>query len=166
MNEKRILILGVGNLLLSDEGVGVHAVNKLMKEYSFPPCVTLMDGGTLGISLMEYLLNCDYLIVIDALRGGHAPGSVYRLEGEGLRKSLGMSDSMHQLDLVDTLNLCELAEGKKPDAVVFGLEPADMESLSPELTATGKAALPKLCQVVLDELERLGLQAMPVSLSS
>lgn len=158
---QKILILGVGNVLLGDEGIGVHTVKKLEAEYSFPPNVSLLDGGTLGISLLEYIEDCDYLIVIDAVRGGHPAGSVYRLEDEGLRGSLGLSDSMHQMDLVDTLIMCELSTGKRPKAVVFGLEPATIEVLDPELSATGKASQKKLCDAILDELKRLGCAISP-----
>lgn len=159
MDKERILVMGVGNLLLSDEAVGVHAVRKLEEEYRFPDNVRLKDGGTLGLELMDDMLNCDYMIVIDAMRAGHAPGSVYRLEDEGLRKSTGFSDSMHQLDLVDTLNLCELSAGHKPKAVVFGVEPADMRTVSIELTPTAMAAMPKLLKAVLDELAERGSPA-------
>lgn len=157
MSERKILILGVGNVLLADEGVGVHTVRRLEEEYDFPPQVRLMDGGTLGVSLMDYIQSCDYLIVVDAVRGGHAPGSVYRLEEEGLRKSLGLSDSMHQVDLVDTLIMCELATGKRPDAVVFGMEPKDipMDALNPELSAEGLASQEKLCKAVVEEVEKV-----------
>jgi hydrogenase maturation protease len=159
MSEIKVLVLGVGNLLLGDEGIGVHAVKKLEAEYEFPPAVRLMDGGTLGISLMEYIEDCAYLIVIDAVRGGHAPGSVYRLEDEGLRGSLGLSDSMHQLDLVDTLIMCEMAGGKRPKAVVFGLEPENISALSLELTPAAQAGQEKICSAVLRELQDLGHRA-------
>lgn len=157
MSAPKILILGVGNVLLADEGVGVHTVRRLQEEYDFPPGVKLMDGGTLGISLMEFIQDCDHLIVIDAVRAGRAPGSVYRLENEGLRKSLGMSDSMHQVDLVDTLIMCDLATGKRPSAVVLGMEPKEipMDALNPELSAEGKASQEKLCQAVIEEVERV-----------
>lgn len=158
MSEPKILVLGVGNMLLADEGVGVHTIHRLTEEYDFPPNVTLMDGGTLGMSLMDYIQDCDYLIVIDAVRGGHEPGSVYRLEEEGLRKSLGMSDSMHQVDLVDTLIMCELASDKRPQAVVFGMEPKEipMDSLCPELSPEGQASQEKLCKAIIEEVEKLG----------
>ncbi len=154
-----ILILGVGNILLGDEGVGVHTVRVLQNGYDFAPNVRLMDGGTLGISLMEYIAESDFLIVLDAVRGGGAPGAVYRLEDEGLRSSLGLSDSMHQLDLVDTLIMCELSHGKRPKAVVLGMEPLSISDLSPELSDAGKASQGKLCGAVLAELAELGFPA-------
>lgn len=163
MVEPNVLILGVGNVLLADDGVGIHAVARLQEEYDFPPNVQVMDGGTLGVSLMEYIQNSDYLIVIDAVRAGHAPGSVYRLEDEGLRQSLGMSDSMHQMDLVDTLIMCDLSYGRRPRAVVFGMEPESisMADLNPELSEAGKASQAKLCAEIIKELESLGCKASP-----
>ncbi|MDR2050936.1 MAG: HyaD/HybD family hydrogenase maturation endopeptidase [Deltaproteobacteria bacterium] len=156
MSDPEILVLGVGNILLGDEGIGVHTVRRLREEYVFPPNVRLLDGGTLGLSLMEHIESCSWLLVLDAVRGGGSPGSVYRLEGEGLRSSLGLSDSMHQVDLADTLILCELSGGRRPRAVVLGLEPESVSDFSPDLSATAKAAQPKLCLALVAELEKLG----------
>ncbi|MDR1124780.1 MAG: hydrogenase maturation protease [Deltaproteobacteria bacterium] len=156
---QRILVLGVGNVLLSDEGAGVHAVRWLEERYRFPGHVRLLDGGTLGLLLMDELLAAQRLIVIDAVRGGQAPGSVYRLEKEGLRRGLGFSDSLHQLDLLDALNLHAMSGAAIPEIVVFGLEPENISALSPALGAACRAALPKLCRMVINELRSFGCQA-------
>lgn len=143
-------------MLLADEGAGVHAVRFLEEHYLFPPNVRLLDGGTRGLLLMGELLEAERLIVVDALRGGREPGSVYRLEREGLRKCLGFSDSLHQLDLLDALNLQALAGADLPEITVFGLEPASISDLSPGLGAACRAALPKLCRMVINELRDFG----------
>lgn len=161
MIEPKVLVLGVGNILLADEGAGVHAVKELESKYDFPPEVRLLDGGTLGLALMDFLLGVEHLIVVDAVRGGHEPGTVYRLENEALRKSQGFSDSMHQLDLLDTLNMYELVEGKRPATTVFGIEPGNIEDLSLEMTAETARGFGKLCRAVLDELAVLGYPATP-----
>lgn len=155
MSDKRILLIGVGNILYTDEGIGVHAVQELERDYEFSDNVTLMDGGTMGKLLMHALMDHDLAIVMDAVLGGEAPGSVYRLVDEGLRKSLGFTDSQHQVDFVDTLISCELI-GKRPDAVVIGMEPEDWRTLHPELSATCRAAMPKFIGHVLEELEASG----------
>ncbi|MDR2502782.1 MAG: HyaD/HybD family hydrogenase maturation endopeptidase [Deltaproteobacteria bacterium] len=152
----RVLILGVGNLLLGDEGVGVHAVRKLEEEHAFPPEVRLLDGGTLGLRLMECMEECDFLLVLDAVRGGQSPGTLYRLEGEALRSSLGKAESIHQVDLADTLILCELS-GKRPHTVVLGLEPENITDARPELSPALETALPKMCAAAVEEMRRLGL---------
>ena len=116
---EQVLVLGVGNILFSDEAIGVRTVEHLQQCASLPGNVELMDGGTLGIRLMDAIMGCDLLIVVDAALGGGEPGTLYRLEGEGLRESMSFRDSMHQTDLVDTLIYCDLA-GHRPDAVVIG----------------------------------------------
>jgi len=96
MTEKRILVLGVGNILFTDEGIGVRCIERMQEHFNFSDNVTLMDGGTLGTKLMGPILESDYLIVCDAVLCDDAPGAVYRLMGEDLRKSLAFRDSMHQ----------------------------------------------------------------------
>jgi len=159
--EKRILLLGVGNILYSDEGLGVHAVNYLKARYSFSPNVSLLDGGTLGKLLMSVLIDHDFVIILDAVLGGEAPGTVYRLEGEALRKSLGFRDSQHDVDLVDTLISCEII-GHRPGAVVIGMEPADWKTMTLELTPVCAEKLPKLAGHALEELEAAGGRATPL----
>lgn len=158
MNDKRILILGVGNILLTDEGFGVRAVEYLEAHYRWPAHVRLMDGGTQGLMLMPELQECDFLVVLDVVLGPEAPGTVYLLEGEDLRKSLSFRDSMHQTDLVDTLIYCDLA-GHRPDAVVIGMEPADYHTMEIGLTPVCQARLPDLAGKVVEELRARGVIA-------
>ena len=157
---RKILILGVGNILYADEGVGVRAVERLLETYDFSDNVTLMDGGTMGTKLMGPILESDYLIVCDAVLCGDAPGSVYRLMGEDLRKSLAFRDSMHQTDLVDTLGMCELV-GNRPDTVVIGMEPYDFKNMSIELTDIVADRLPAMLDIALKELAEAGGVATP-----
>ena len=156
----KILILGVGNILYTDEGVGVRAVERLLADFDFSDNVTLMDGGNLGMRLMEPLMACDYCIVLDAVLGGDVPGTVYRLTGEDLRKSLAFKDSMHQSDLVDTLIYCELV-GKRPDTVVIGMEPFDFKTMAVELSPTIAERLPAMLDIALAELRTAGGTATP-----
>jgi hydrogenase maturation protease len=156
MPDPRVLILGVGNILFSAEGLGVRAVDYLREHAALPDRIRLLDGGTLGIRLMPDLTDCDVLLILDAVLGDGEPGSLYRLEGEELRRSLSFRDSMHQTDLVDTLILCDLA-GHKPETVVFGLEPADVATLGDALTPVIRERLPALAEAALDELRRRNL---------
>ena len=160
MAEPRILLLGVGNILYSDEGVGVHAIREIEAGYSFSDNVSLLEGGTMGKLLMHAIMDCDRLIVVDAVLGGHEPGSVYRLVDEGLRKSLGFRDSQHQVDLVDTLISCEMA-GSRPKAVVMGIEPEDWKTMGLEMTPAVRDVLPRYLKLVLEELAATGGSATP-----
>lgn len=153
----KILVLGVGNVLYRDEAVGVKTVLKMQEEYSFPENVRLLDGGTLGMGLMDSLMDADLAVIIDAVKGGHEAGTLYRLVGDDLRKSMSFSDSLHQTDLVDTLIYCDLI-GHRPDCVVIGVEPEDFTSLNLELSPKIQEAVPKLIHEVLKELEKHGVQ--------
>lgn len=160
MAEPRVLVLGVGNILLSDEGFGVAAVNRLQEDYAWPENVQLMDGGTLGLFLMPEIMDADQLVVLDVVLGPEPPGTIYLLEGEDLRKSLSFRDSTHQTDLVDTLISCELA-GHRPEACIIGIQPGDCRTLSPALTPELAARLPEFCAKVVEELGRRGIRATP-----
>lgn len=151
-----ILVLGVGNILYKDEAIGVKTVLALQEAYEFPENVSLLDGGTLGLGLMKTLMACDLAIIIDAVKSGHEPGTLYRLEGDDLRKSMSFSDSMHQTDLVDTLIFCDLA-GARPDCIVLGMEPLDYESLDLEMSPVMQDNMPRLMDEVLKELTKLGI---------
>ena len=160
MEKPRVLVIGVGNILLSDEGFGVAAVKRLEQDYAWPDNVRLLDGGTLGLFLMPDIMDADLLVVLDVVLGPGAPGTIYRLEGEDLRKSLSFRDSTHQTDLVDTLISCELAGGR-PEAFIIGIQPGDCRTLSAELTPELAAHLPGFCAKVVGELARLGITATP-----
>ena len=156
---QKILILGVGNILFRDEGIGVRALEWLRGNARFPENVTLLDGGTLGVGLMDALLGCDRAYVLDAVLGGGEPGSIYRLTDENLRKSMSFRDSLHQTDLVDTLLFCELL-GHRPEGVVFGMEPQDYHTMELGLSPVCEQNIPRLGHAVLDELSAMGADAV------
>ncbi len=153
---EKILILGVGNILFKDEGIGVRALEWLQEHAELPEYISLVDGGTLGLGLMDAILSCGRLYVLDAVLGGRDPGSVYRLTDDNLRKSMSFRDSLHQTDLVDTLIYCGLL-GNRPEAVVYGMEPSDYETMELGLTPVCEENVPKLAQKLLDELASLGV---------
>ena len=155
MQNKRILVLGVGNVLLRDEGVGVKAVVKLQSEYDFSDNVELMDGGTLGLSLLEPICAADHLIVVDAVKYGHPPGTLYRFTSDDFARRVSYKNSIHQLDLVDTLAYAELLE-KSPRTVIVGIEPEDMSPWGMELTEVVQARLSDVCSKVLEEIAAAG----------
>lgn len=160
MANTRILVLGVGNILFTDEGIGVRCIEEMEKNYTFSDNVTLMDGGTLGTKLMGPIMDSDFLIVCDAVLCGDTPGSIYRLIGDDLRKSLAFRDSMHQTDLVDTLGMCELV-GNRPEAIVLGMEPFDYHSMALELSPTAQAAVPNMIKAIIREIEAAGGTCTP-----
>ncbi len=159
MNTERIVVLGVGNTLLKDEGVGVKVVEELQRRYVLPDHVRVVDGGTQGLWLMSTLQQADRLIVVDAVLGREAPGTLYRLEREDLPRGLRAKQSAHDSDLVEALNLCTLLDEGPKSVVVVGVEPEDIQPFGLELTETVAARLDEMILRVVDELKNLGVEA-------
>jgi len=154
-NEKHIMVLGVGNLLFTDEGVGIHAIQTLLEQYEFSQNVSIEDGGVLGINLLGIISEADDLIVVDAIRNGGPPGTLYRLEGDDIPKRILGKNSLHQVDLLEALTLCQALD-KVPETVIVGVEPEDIETLGLELTPPVQEKMSDLIAMVLKELDRLG----------
>lgn len=154
MNTEQITILGVGNYLFTDEGVGIRVIEKLEKEYSFPEHVIPVDGGVLGVHLMGVISAADHLIVVDAIRNKDVPGTLYRLAGEEIPSRILAKNSLHQVDLLEALTLVKAID-RSPETVILGVEPEDIETLGLNLTATVAAKVDDLINMVLTELDRL-----------
>lgn len=152
-----ILILGVGNILFSDEGVGIRVIEAIQERYSFPPHVTVKDGGTLGIHLLGTISHVDYLIVVDVIRNEGQPGSLYRLTGEEIPKRIFAKNSLHDVDFLEALTLCGALDGV-PETVIVGVEPLDIESVSIALTPLIQEKVDPLIEMVPAELEALGVR--------
>jgi hydrogenase maturation protease len=122
------LVLGVGNLLLQDEGAGVRAVEQFARNYSIPEGVELLDGGTSGIELLYYIQDRDTLIIVDVVKGGSRPGTVFRMEGEEVPALFLKKISPHQLGLSDLLATARLTDRMPGKVVLLGIEPAIVET--------------------------------------
>jgi hydrogenase maturation protease len=157
MSRKQILILGIGNTLFKDEGVGVRVIEKLQEQFEFPENVSVMDGGVLGLSLMCYLVETDHLIVVDAIKNRGKPGSLYRLEGDEVPKRFLAKNSLHQVDFLETFTACQVVD-RVPETVILGVEPMDIETLGIDLTPTVESRVDDLMHMILKELDRLGSQ--------
>lgn len=154
-DDKTIMIIGVGCVLLSDEGFGVHVAQKIEQLYDFSANVTVVDGGVLGVNLLGVISKPDHLIVVDVIRNGSAPGTLYRLAGEDLPGRIRAKNSLHQVDFLEALTLCQALD-HVPETVIVGVEPEDMETLSTELTPTTADRVDDVIGMVLAEIDRLG----------
>ncbi len=171
MAEKtEILVLGVGNILLSDDGVGVRALELLEESYSFPAQVTLVDGGTGGLTLVSAFTGKALVIILDAVSieegGGKAvpgskaaPGSLVRVEGSRLEGALsGRSrlGSLHDIGMSEVVLISAL-EDKAPNVILIGMAP---DSIAPgtELSPVVKEALSAMADMVVVELRRAGVK--------
>jgi hydrogenase maturation protease len=151
-----IMILGVGCTLYSDEGFGVRVIEAIQDRYEFPDNVLVVDGGVLGINLLGVISKPDHLIVVDAIRNKGKPGDLYRLEGEAIPERIRAKNSLHQVDFLEALTLCQALD-KVPETVIIGVEPQDIDTLSIELTPVTRAKVDAVIDMVLTELGRLGV---------
>ena len=146
----KTVILGVGNVLLSDEGIGVHVANELFG-MELPPGVSVIEGGTDGFSLLNIITEADRLIVVDAVKGGADPGSIYRFNVDDVRSvPSGFRTSVHQVGILEVIDLSGLI-GKTPKTTVIGVEPKSFE-MSLELSPEIKEKIPRIIELVFEEL--------------
>ena len=150
-----VMVLGIGCILYCDEGFGVRVVEKLQQLYDFPDDVLLVDGGVLGINLLGVISKPNRLIVVDAIRNKGKPGDLYRLEGDAIPDRIRAKNSLHQVDFLEALTLCQALD-KVPETVILGVEPADIDTLSLELTPAVQSRIDPMIDLVLDELKRCG----------
>lgn len=133
------LVLGLGNILLSDEGVGVRAVEALVEQVPLPPDVEVLDGGTSGMDLLDQIAGRARLIVVDAVRTGRPPASVVRLAGDEVPAFFSAKLSPHQLGLSDVLAVLRLMDAAPAEITVIGVEPVSLDlglDLSPAVAAS------------------------------
>ena len=148
---QNVLILGVGNLLLTDDGFGVHIINAL-KDTVLPKNIKLLEAGTVSHQLITELHEIDLLIVVDAVEAGDTPGSIFKFSPDDLQFKSDQKTSLHQISLIDVLHMTELT-GKKPKTIVIAVQPKDISSWSLELSEEVRAAIPKVKELIIEELK-------------
>ena len=124
---EQITILGVGNILMKDEGFGVRVVEELLRQYSFPEHVQVLDGGTLGMELLRFLIGTDKLILVDAVSGGLPPGSFSQFNHDEVKAYFKEKVSMHELGIQDVLGVMEVLEKPAKEIRILGIQPLTIE---------------------------------------
>lgn len=149
-NRKPILILGVGNSIQMDDGIGIHVLEEL-KKISLPGNIELFDGGTAGFDLINVVSERKKVIVIDAVNGGEPPGTIYKFSPEDIKSRNIMYDSLHQLGIIESLQMAKLLDKYPDECIIFGIEPKTID-WGLELTESLKVMVPKTIELVLKEL--------------
>jgi hydrogenase maturation protease len=162
MNSKRILVLGIGNILWADEGFGVRCVEALNAHWEFPPQVELMDGGTQGLYLLPYVQEADCLLVFDAVDYGDPAGKLREVIGDQVPRFMGAKKmSLHQTGFQEVLMAAELTNKLPAELVLIGVQPEELEDYGGSLRDVVKAQITPALQLALSWLERWG--ATPVA---
>lgn len=150
----RTVVLGLGNPLMGDDGVGLVALERLRERWELPDAVLLMDGGTWGMNLLPVIEAAERVLFLDAIRHRGEPGGPVVLRDAEIPRALALKLSPHQVDLKDVLAVAQL-RGKLPPAVAVGVEPGVVE-LTIELTPAVAAAVDDLVRLAVDQLTAWG----------
>jgi len=150
-----LLVLGLGNPLCGDDGAGIAAVSRLRERYDLPPRVAVLDGGTLGLSLLPYLRQARTVILVDAVAADAPPGTLVRLDGEDVAPAAAHRLSPHQVGVADLLDGARILGGYPEVLVLVGVVPAQLE-LSMERSPAVEARIDDLVQATVDEAARMG----------
>lgn len=146
----KLLVMGVGNVLLMDDGVGVWAVKELEQE-TWPDNVEFIDMGTATQDMFHLFQQYDELLVLDVVHAGHPPGTIYKLDEKALVQDETQRLSLHDVDLLDSLKMADML-GKRPGLRVLGLEPECYTDWKMELTEVVQAAFPKFLEAARREI--------------
>lgn len=153
---KKIVVLGAGNELFKDEGVGVHAARLLLTHSSLvSKGVEIVDNGT-SPDISHLLDDVEKLIIVDAVKGGSEPGAIYRFSPEQIVAEKGITTSIHQMGMLENLSVMALIGCKPKETVIIGVEPKELEpglELSPELLRR----MPKIIETVIGEIGPLDI---------
>jgi len=155
--EKKIGILGVGNLLVGDEGFGVHAINYLQENYIFPDNVILKDGGTAGIYMSPFLEECDPVFVIDVVDIEAEPGSMHYYSNEDVKAGkISTRMSPHQLGLLEVLEICKLRDAAPEKVEFYCVVPKVLETTI-ELSNVVAPRVKEIAEILIKRLEDAGV---------
>ena len=155
--KNEVTILGIGNVILRDEGFGVRVAEYLDKHYEFPESVQIVDGGTLGIELTQYVTGTEKLLVIDSINGGAEPGTTFRFHNDDVMEHFQDKLSAHEVGIQDVFGLLTVTGHKIPDVVVIGAQPYDVEA-GVELSDGMMELLPQMVEQALKELKNWGIE--------
>lgn len=149
-----IFVIGLGNPLMRDDGIGLLALERLARRQDLPGGAELVDGGTWGMNLLPLIETAGAVLFLDAIRLGDEPGTVHELEGDAVPRRLAHKLSPHQIDLGEVLAVAMLRGTLPPRLVALGIEPAEV-AMGTGLSPRVEAGMPELLDRVAARLERL-----------
>ena len=155
--KNRITILGLGNILLADEGFGVHFIRWFLERYHLPVGVEALDGGTLGYTLLDQVGTCRHLIVVDVIKLDDTPGSLYRFTREALELHMPPPTSAHEVVFLDVICKAELVEEAPEDVIFLCIVPEEYGDTRLEMTPTMRERFPAMEHMLLKELSLHGI---------
>ncbi len=148
---QKILVLGIGNILQKDDGLGVHIINSIIESNrDLPEDVEFLDGGTAGYDLLTYMQDREKIVIVDALKVDDKPGSIYRFSPEHLKEE-GDTYSLHDVGIQKILKLLTVT-GENPEIEIIGIVPEDIETFQIGLSEPVQKAVPGAVEQILDSV--------------
>lgn len=157
-----VLVLGLGNVLLGDDGLGAAAIARIERDYRIPPRASLEDGGTLGLSLLDLIADSDHLILVDAVRAEATPGTLVRLDGADVADAVRDRLSPHQIGVADLLDAARLIDCYPSTVTLLGLVPETID-LAVTRSRAVESGIDELVGAVVREVRRLGYEMVAES---
>ncbi len=151
-----MVVLGVGNTMMRDDGIGVRAVQALTQAYILPKSVRVVEGGVAGIRLLPFIQDADDLLIVDAVRGLGAPGTIYRLDVTELPMGRGPLMSAHEFGVAELISMADLL-GRLPRTRILGIQPFDVASIGMDLSEALRDCLPGILSAIAEELRVMGV---------
>ncbi len=146
----KITILGIGNILYSDEGFGVRVIEALRK-LDLPENVELIEGGTDGAKLLPVIMQSDYLIIVDAIRADEDIGAIFRIPIEEVRQRPRINTSLHQVGIMEVIGMANIL-GSHVKGVIIGIQPKDISTLRESLSPEIKKRIPNAIELIMKEV--------------
>lgn len=146
---KDTVIIGIGNILLQDDGVGVHVIKQLENE-KLPTTIELVDGGTSTLDTLGFFLDYKKVIVVDCLRAGLIPGTIYKIKPDDIKNYKKENLSIHDVQILDVVKMANMMN-KYPEVVIFGIEPEKI-AVDLEMTLTMVSKIPEIVSNIKKEL--------------
>jgi len=146
---KDVVIIGIGNILMQDDAMGVNVIRQLENE-NLPSTIEVVDGGTSALNMLSYFIEYKKLIIVDCLKAGHKPGTIYRIQPEDIAGYDGRNLTIHDVQILDVVKMAKMM-GKFPQVVIFGIEPQQID-LGLEMTELMNSKIPEVIKHIKSEL--------------
>ncbi|HIJ59830.1 MAG TPA: HyaD/HybD family hydrogenase maturation endopeptidase [Nitrospirae bacterium] len=158
----KTLLVGLGNILMGDEGIGVHVINDIKQRYSFEPPLEILDGGTLGLDLLHFFEEKDDVVIVDAVNFKREPGYIDILRDDEIPSKINAKLTVHHIGLSDILSALKIL-GKTPKKItLIGIQPEILD-MTLDMTSVVKERFNELIELVINELKEIGHKCVLLS---
>jgi hydrogenase maturation protease len=157
----KAVVVGIGNIMFSDDGLGVYAAKYLESNFIKPPNVDIIDGGTLGFKLMTYYQEYDYVCILSTTSEGTKPGEIFHFSVDELLNHGACRQSANEVEVVQMLEICSILDEEMAEVDIIAMKPEDIMPVEANLTPTVQDAIVKMVEKAIDVMRKRGIQLQP-----